>query len=132
MLLSLSTNEELYNKKTKWIDYFKRAWSPEIQQRRYARFYFGLNVIGQEAVVPIGMYSIPIPFMKGDHGFIRFKKVIPQESYSGHKIRCDQEIRRMERVMNDINSSKTLKAIAESQLKELKYISEGPYDTQRG
>ena len=112
----------------------KGAWDPCIQQKRYAKFYFGLNVIGEEAVTPIGMHSIKIPFMKGDRAFIRFKKVIPQQSYAGHKIRCDQELKRLKKIKLSLEGKPdtALAMLTDTYVRMLEYISEGPYDSNRG
>ena len=106
----------------------KGSWDNAILQPRYARLYLGLNVIFQEAVIPEGLHSIPIPFMRSDHAFIRYKKVILPNTYTGYKIRCDQEIERMERIQYE----GILKPLIEAQLQMLRYIKEGPYDSNRG
>ena len=106
----------------------KGSWDCAIQQKRYARLYLGLNVIGQEAVTPIGLHSIPIPFMRHDHGLIRYKSFKFPESYGGHKIRCDQEIERLERRIVGEKGNSPLRQVAKMIIDELKYVSEGPYD----
>lgn len=129
------TAEAMCNDTVSFVDsiivFFMRGWDPAIQCRRYARLYFGLNVIGQEAAVPEGIHSIPIPFMKHDHGLIRFKKFKCGESYGGYKIRCDQEIERIKNKMAYYSCDRHFKHFAEVVLEELKYIAEGPYDSGR-
>lgn len=110
---------------------FKGSYDHAIQRPRYARFYFGLNCIGQEAVSTIGLHSFPIPFKRTDIVWARFKTFKTGPNYAGYKIRCDQEIKRMEHIISDNKYSETLKMLAESQLVILKYIGEGPYAPNR-
>jgi hypothetical protein len=112
----------------------KGCWDPTWQAKRYARFYFGLNVIGQEAVTPVGLHSIPIPFMRHDHGLLRYKTFKFPETYSGYKIRCDQELKRLEKLKLSLHGKPdtALVMLTDTYVKMLKYISEGPYDSNRG
>jgi len=107
----------------------KGSWDIAIQQKRYARLYLGLNLEFQEGAVPSSLHSIPIPFMKRDHGLLRYKKINFPETYGGYKIRCDQEIERLERLK--LTDNENVRIIIDMHLKILKYISEGPYDSNR-
>ncbi len=127
----MSTAEELYRGKRKWIDIFKRGWDHTIQQRRYARLYFGLNAIRKEYETPIGVHSIPLPFATKNHALVRYKKLISAPHYDGYKIRCDQEIKRLESLKARVND-RLATSILDGQLDILNYIANGPYDPNRG
>lgn len=111
----------------------KGGYDPLIQQKRYARFYFGLNVIGQEAVTPENLHSFPIPFKRTDIMWARFKQFKTGPNYAGYKIRCDQEVERFERKKLELtgkpDSAQVL--LIDTYLRLLKYIKEGPYDSSR-
>lgn len=112
----------------------KGSWDCAIQQKRYARLYLGLNLIGQEAVTPVGLHSIPIPFMRHDHGLIRYKTFKFPESYGGYKIRCDQELKRLKKLKLSLEGKPdtALAMLTDTYVRMLEYISEGPYDSNRG
>ncbi len=111
----------------------KGSWDCTIQQKRYARLYLGLNLIGQEAVVPEGLHSVPIPFMRHDHGLLRYKTFKFPETYDGYKIRCDQELKRLKKIKLSLEGKPdtALVMMTDTYVRMLEYISEGPYDSNR-
>lgn len=111
---------------------FKGSWDSAIQMPRYAKLYLGLNVIGEEAITPLkGLHSVKIPFMRSDHGLVRYKKFKMPETYAGYKIRCDQEIKRLEQKLFGSDRDSPLAQVGRMIIDELKYVQKGPYDANR-
>ena len=63
-----------------------------MQRYELARFYYGINLVWEECTVPRGVLSIPIPFMKKDHGFLRYREVAPPEFFIPQLERLDKKI----------------------------------------
>ena len=64
---------------------------------RYAVFEFGLNCIYQELTEPAHI-KIPIPFLKRDIRFIRYKKILLSSHKCAIEIRLDSKIKALEQL----------------------------------
>lgn len=114
--------------------FLKGGYNPVIDQKDYAKLRIGFNVIYEQFVSRKGGYIvIPIPFMRQNHQFIRFKKVIPPETFTGYKIRCDQQIKTLKDKLEHLDFKDLIFAqgIIEIQLEVLDYIANGPYNPKR-
>jgi len=95
---------------------------PVIQQYTYARFYIGLSIAHREMTTPNGMWSIPIPFMRRDRAFLRYKSFEYPTTWGGHKIRTDQMIKDLKNKMAYLQGNDNARLILQSQLDLLLYI----------
>lgn len=125
----MNTAESIMKGKRFW-NFLKCGYDPVIDQKDYAKLCIGFNVIYEQFTSHKGGYVvIPIPFMKQNHQFIRFKKVIPPETFSGYKIRCDQQIKLIkDRLEHFKDLSPIARDLVEMQLKTLEYVAKGPYN----
>lgn len=100
----------------------KGVYDPVIQYNRFAKFYFGLNVIAQECVEPSGIIKIQIPFLKKDIAFIRYKKFIPAKHSCMVEKRLGEVIGKYDSIVLEHSTERLFrKAVVDV----LKYIRDG-------
>lgn len=107
---------------TKRVPLLKGKLDQVIQQYVYAKFYIGLSIHHREMTTPSGMWSIPIPFMKRDRAFLRYKSFEYPHTWGGHKIRTDQMIKMLKDKMAFMQGNDNARLILQSQLDLLLYI----------